>query len=109
MQEYQSLFPIQAQQNGMGEALTARLDESYASQLLTVSRWYLKHGDKPSARLTLARLIHKHPSTASAHEALALMEKYGWINDDKKVTENTSEKKEAIDLAGPPAPKEKAQ
>jgi outer membrane protein assembly factor BamD (BamD/ComL family) len=100
VQEYQALFPIQAQQNGMGEALTARLDESYASQLLAVSRWYIKHGDKPAARLTLSRLIHKHPSTASAHEALTLMEKYGWINDDK------NEKKEA-NAAPTTAPTEK--
>ncbi len=103
VQEYQALFPIQAQQNGMGEALTARLDESYASQLLTVSRWYLKHGDKPAARLTLSRLIHKHPSTASAHEALTLMEKYGWISDEK------NEKKEASAAPVPGAPAEKIQ
>jgi outer membrane protein assembly factor BamD len=81
--EYQQDFPLQAQQTGMGEALLARLDESNAAQMLTVANWYIRHADSPSARLTLHRLVHKHPSTAAAHEALAMLDQRGWLEEAK--------------------------
>jgi outer membrane protein assembly factor BamD (BamD/ComL family) len=81
VQEYQQQFPIQSQQNGMGDSLQARLDESTAAQMMNVAQWYLRHGDPPSARLTLRRLIAQHPATASAQEAFAILQKRGWIDE----------------------------
>jgi hypothetical protein len=79
VQEYQQEFPLQSQQNGMGDALLARLDESNAAQMLNMANWYIRHADEPSARLTLHRLVHKHPSTAAAHEAISILDKRGWL------------------------------
>jgi outer membrane protein assembly factor BamD (BamD/ComL family) len=81
IQQYQQDFPLQAQTNGIGDSLQARLDESGAAQLLSVARWYLRHGDPPAAHLTLARLVHAHPGTAASREALAIMKTSGWLKE----------------------------
>lgn len=80
--EYRSRFPVESQESGIGDALVARIDHSAAAQMLTTSRWYLKRGDAVSARFTLKRLIRKHPSTAAAAEAMALLREHGWIDDE---------------------------
>lgn len=82
IQQYQQDFPVQAQTNGIGDSLQARLDESGAAQMLNVARWYLRHNDPPSAHLTLARLVHQHPGTAGSREALGLMKTHGWLKED---------------------------
>ena len=58
----------------MTEALVARLDESAAAAMLTTARWYIKRDDPVSARLTLSRLVRRHPRTGAAQEALAVMQ-----------------------------------
>jgi len=78
IEDFQRDFPVEAQRLGMSDALQARLDESAAEQLLTVARWYMKRDDGPSARLTLVRLIRKHPGTGAAREGYQLMERKGW-------------------------------
>lgn len=63
---------------GMGEALEARLEESVAAQMLTTARYYLTRNDPVSARLTLRRLVRKHPDTAACTRALELLERNKW-------------------------------
>jgi tetratricopeptide (TPR) repeat protein len=79
--DYVSRFPAEASQSGIGDALAARIDDSAAAQMLTTARWYLKRNDPVSARLTLNRLLLKHPNTASTDVAIDLMNQYGWIED----------------------------
>lgn len=77
--EFRDRYPAEAVRSGLGDALTARLDESAASQMLTTARWYLKKGDRASARLTLERLTRAHPGTVSADRALAILTEEGWV------------------------------
>jgi len=79
--DYRSRFPVESQESGVGDALVARIDHSAAAQMLTTSRWYLKRKDPVSARFTLRRLIRKHPSTAAAAEAVALLREHGWFDE----------------------------
>ncbi len=79
IQSFREQYAREAQAAGLTNALEARLDESAAEQMLTVARWYLKRGNPASARLTLARLLHRHPATAAAREGLAIMQKYEWL------------------------------
>lgn len=69
IEEYMRLYPADAEQSGLGDALLARLDESAAAQMLSVARWYLRTGDEVSARFMLMRLINRHPRTVSAARA----------------------------------------
>jgi tetratricopeptide (TPR) repeat protein len=73
--DFQNEFPAQAQQSGLTDALVARLDESAGATMLRTARWYLDRGDPVSARLTARRLVRRHPRTASAHEALELIQR----------------------------------
>jgi outer membrane protein assembly factor BamD (BamD/ComL family) len=74
IQEFQEEFPAQAQETGLTDALAARLDESQAAGMLTTARWYVRQDDLVSAKVTLTRLIRKHPRTAAAHEGLELLD-----------------------------------
>lgn len=71
-------YPAEAERAGMSDALSARLDESIASQKLERARWYLKQGDQVSARFTLNRLRRAHPRTVAANIAYDLMLEHGW-------------------------------
>jgi outer membrane protein assembly factor BamD (BamD/ComL family) len=42
--------------------------------MLKSARWYRERGDEVSARLTLTRLITRHPRTAAAQQAVALIQ-----------------------------------
>jgi outer membrane protein assembly factor BamD (BamD/ComL family) len=81
IEEYREQYPHQAAASGLSDALLARLDESAAAQLLTVARWYMTRKDDSSARLTLTRLVQRHPATASAAEGYAILKERGWIKD----------------------------
>jgi outer membrane protein assembly factor BamD (BamD/ComL family) len=98
VKEYQQEFPVQAQRNGLGDALTARLDESTAAQKLEVAHWYLRHADLPGARLTLSRLVHQHPATAAAYQALALMDKHGWVVPVQNASPKTGPEPEPVHM-----------
>ncbi len=71
-------YPAEAQQQGLGAALSTRLDESAAAQRLTSAEWYLRIGDPAGGRLMLRRLLAKHPQTAAAEKARAIMIERGW-------------------------------
>jgi outer membrane protein assembly factor BamD (BamD/ComL family) len=78
IQDFRREFPYEASQLGMSEALTTRLEESQAAQMLHTARWYLDRDDHAAARLTLSRLIRKHPGTGAAAQGLELFLKHGW-------------------------------
>lgn len=97
VQGFKEQYAREAQAEGISDALEARLDESAAEQMLEVARWYLKRGNGPSARLTIARLIHRHPASSAAQEGLAIMQDKGWIKppEDKDVASGPGPKAEA--------------
>jgi outer membrane protein assembly factor BamD (BamD/ComL family) len=85
IQQFRDQFPREAQAAGLSDALLARLDESAAAQMLTVAKWYLKRKDDPSGRLTLTRLIQKHPATGAAQEGLEILQSRGWVKTEAKL------------------------
>lgn len=87
IRRFAALYPAEAEQAGLNNALVARLDESAAAELLESSRWYMQQGDAVSARYTLSRLVAKHPSTAAGTLALQILTDRGWLNDRKAAPE----------------------
>lgn len=79
IEEYAAEYPAQAREKGLDDALTARLDESLAAEMLETARWYLRVDDPVSARLTLNRLVRSHPRTQAAIDAQAIMKPRGWL------------------------------
>lgn len=79
IEEYAAEFPAQAREKGLDDALTARLEESLAAEMLETARWYLRVDDPVSARLTLNRLVRAHPRTQAAIDAQAIMQPRGWL------------------------------
>ncbi|RMH28718.1 MAG: outer membrane protein assembly factor BamD [Planctomycetota bacterium] len=71
-------FPAAAERTALDDRLVQRIDDALADQMLAGARWYLKRGDRPSARFTLGRLIRKHPGSPAAQDARAIMVKRGW-------------------------------
>lgn len=76
-----------ADQLGLGEELSVRLEEAAAESLWEVSRWYLKRGDPTSARFTMGRLIRKHPTTKAAERAFDELSEKGWLPPKPAVVE----------------------
>jgi len=79
IEAFQREFPGEAESSGMSDALVARLDESAAAQRLATATWYIKRADPEAAKLTLTRLIRRHPRTAAAQEAVNIMTDRGWF------------------------------
>jgi Outer membrane lipoprotein len=79
IQDYSARYPQDAERIGMDNALIARLDESAAVQMLETARWYLRRDDDVSARLTVARLLRKHPRTVAAIRAQELISERKWV------------------------------
>lgn len=73
IEDFAAEFPAEAQRTGLNDGLAARLDESAATGLLTQAQWYIKRDDPVAARLTLTRLIKRHPKTEAAHTGLDLI------------------------------------
>lgn len=78
IKRFMSLYPAEAQQAGLDEALLTRIDESAGQQLLTTAKWYIGTGDLVSARYTLRELLKKHPFTGAADEAVRIVQARGW-------------------------------
>lgn len=78
IERYRAEFPADAERTGMGDALTVRLDESAAQQMFESAAWYGRRGDPPSQRLTLQRLIKRHPQSAAAQLAKTILEANNW-------------------------------
>lgn len=100
IRRFANLYPSEAEQAGLNDALVARIDESAAAELLESARWYLKEGDGVSARYTLQRLVAKHPSTAAGTLALDILTERGWLDQKKP----PAPKPEAPPPAEQPAP-----
>lgn len=79
IRRFSSLYPAQAQQVGLDEALLTRIDESAGAQMLEHANYYVRMGDPVSARYTLHRLLVAHPQTAAAGEAINIMRARGWF------------------------------
>lgn len=79
IKDFADRYPLQAQRTGINEALTTRLDESMAAQLLDISDWYRDRGDWASQRHTLRRLLKAHPRTIAGERALEILQKQGWL------------------------------
>lgn len=77
-------YPADAEQAGVGDALSARLDESAGAQMLEVGRWYLRRSDPVSARLILKRLFRRHPNTVAARDADKIFEEQGWTREQSE-------------------------
>jgi tetratricopeptide (TPR) repeat protein len=105
IEAYQELYPREAAAAGLSDALVARLDESAAAQMLTVARWYLKRGDEASARLTLTRLVQRHPATGAAAEGYDELKKRKWIETEVPGAERKSERAKERELEEPEAGK----
>ncbi len=75
---FAKLYPAEAERAGVNDALSARLDESAGAQMLEVARWYFRRDDPVSAKLTLTRLLAKHPLTVAARRAEALFVERAW-------------------------------
>lgn len=78
VKRFASLYPTQAREAGLDEALLARLDESAGLSMLESAKFYISRGDYPSARYTLTRLLDEHPQTAAAKTAFQTLEDRGW-------------------------------
>lgn len=78
IERYRAEFPADAERTGMGDALTVRLDESAAQQMFESAAWYGRRGDPPSQRLTLQRLIKRHPQTAATQMAKQILQENNW-------------------------------
>lgn len=78
IRDFASRYPADADTLGMNDALIARLDESAGAQMLETARWYLKRNDAVSSRLTVERLLRKHPQTVAAVRAQELAAVQGW-------------------------------
>lgn len=98
-------YPAEAERAGMSDALSARLDESIASQKLEKARWYIRQGDEVSARFTLNRLRRSHPRTVAASIAYDLMLERGWV----KEKEATPTMPTGVPQADAPAPSPSAE
>lgn len=79
IRRFSSLYPAQAQQAGLDEALLTRIDESAGAQMLENANYYMNRSDLVAARYTLKRLLVAHPQTAAAGEAINLMRAKGWF------------------------------
>lgn len=83
-QRLMDLYPAEAEKEGLDETMIQRLDDSAALQMLETARWYLRTGDEPAARLTLRRLVVKHPATPAAQQAMDLMQRRAWLPPDSR-------------------------
>ncbi len=92
-----NLYPIVAEQQGLGETQLSAIEQASADQLFDTARWYLQRGDKPSAKYTLQRLVRKHPRSEAAALAVDVMTDKGWLRSAEEFSE-----KEQSPMQGPP-------
>ncbi|MEN0021342.1 MAG: outer membrane protein assembly factor BamD [Planctomycetota bacterium] len=91
LDEYRDRFPLDAEAAGLNEALSARLEESSAAQMLRTAEWYLDRGDAPASRITTQRLLRMFPRTASAQRGLEMAEREGWTIPPSPAVDNAAQ------------------
>lgn len=79
--QFAAEYPSEAERTGIGDAMSARVDELLAMQMLETSRWYMRRSDDVSARYTLRKLARKFPQTVAASDALNVLREKGWGMD----------------------------
>ncbi len=89
--EFAREFPRDAERAGLTDAMSARLDESMAAQMLETAAFYLKRDDWVGARFTLRRLIRRHPQTAAASRAIETLRQRGWLEEPTPVKDAAPE------------------
>lgn len=87
---FMAMYPSQAEQTGIDEALLTRIDESAALALLDTAKWHIARGQPASARYVMLRLIKQHPESAAAQRALEEMTSRGWITLNGPATSDAS-------------------
>lgn len=87
--EFSRTYPAEAEAGGLNDGLISRLDESAAAQMLDTAKWYLRRGDPVSARLTVRRLLRKHPESIAAVRGLELAEQNQWPLTDLQPATDT--------------------
>lgn len=106
LDRYVDRFPLEAEKNGLDAALSTRIDESLAAQLLDRARWYLRRGDPVSARFTFQKLTRLYPSSVAAARAREELSARGWATPDAAtVAPTTPDSKAATPPASPTTPK----
>lgn len=78
IEDFSESYPADAEAAGLSDALVARLDESAAAQMYETAKWYLQRSDPVSAKLTLRRLMRRHPDSVAAVRAMELIKARGW-------------------------------
>lgn len=81
IERFRNRYPAEAHEAGITSGLLNRIDESAAQQMLNTANWYLRTNDEPSARLTLRRLVARHPASVASQEALRYMLERGWVTE----------------------------
>lgn len=79
IRRFRNLYPAQAAQAGLDEALLARIDESAGAEMYESARWYISQGDEAAARYILNRLVRERPKTAAAGDAYAFLQDRKWL------------------------------
>lgn len=77
--DFQARYPAEAERAGVTVALESRIDESAAQRMLETAAWYLRRRDEPAAKISLERVIRRHPRSAAAQTALRTLEARGWL------------------------------
>jgi tetratricopeptide (TPR) repeat protein len=103
IRRFRSLYPVEAAQAGIDEALLTRIDESAAQSMLETSRYYLRRDDPVGSRYVLKRLLAAHPQTAAAAEALRVMRERGWIEQPAPAPGESPERFEDFGNAASPS------
>lgn len=107
VRRFAAIYPAQAQQAGLDDALVARLDDSAAQELIESARWYLSRNDEVSARYVLKRLLRSHPRSGAAQQAYSYMVEKGWIEPPRDEPSDPPQSRPA-DTAGESAANLKA-
>lgn len=106
LDRYVDRFPLEAEKNGLDAALSTRIDESLAAQLLDRARWYLRRSDPVSARFTFQKLTRLYPSSVAAARAREELSARGWATPDTATAASTKpDSKMATPPAAPTTPK----
>lgn len=82
VEDFREAYPADADREGLNTDLLNRIDEQLAAQMLERARFYERRGDWVSSRFTLRRLVHRHPGTTAANEALETLRGRGWAFTD---------------------------
>lgn len=97
-------YPAAAKEKQLDQALIDRIDEASAAQMLNTAAWYRQVKDEAAERLTLKRLVNKHPETAAAQTAWLTLEERGWLPPSVMMDDGPPPEADAPPPPPPPMP-----